>query len=61
MNALVALVLMLTVVGLLVYGVQTFLPVTPTFKNLISFVLVVLGVLWLCLHLGAVNYGGIHF
>ena len=54
--SLIALLIMIVVVGLLIWAVQSFLPLSPTLKNLVCFLLVVIAVVWL---LGG-NVGRIH-
>ncbi len=44
MSLLLFIAVVLILVGLLIYATQAYLPVNPTFKNLICFVLVLIGV-----------------
>jgi len=58
--SIIGLIIVLIVVGLLIFAVQNYLPVPPMFKNLISFCLVLIAVLWLLGDLGVMNFGRVH-
>jgi hypothetical protein len=56
--SIVSLILALAVIGVLLWAVNTYVPMAPAIKQILNVVVVIVVVLWLVNVFGLVHFGG---